>query len=463
VIACGLSGEARPGYSQGFRMAHDVETDVKSSEGYVDQVCTRSSNKQVGFECVSAQAVDIADDLLLIEPRRKARRSTSQQFETFSDMKLNPAFRIISLNLYQGSFNVIRDNIRQYYKMCMESRHLHVTTSCFTIWKNNKRTNGSAKVIPALPTDGSMEDDDKVVVFFFDDNLDFGGTEDSIGICNLRNVCTGDFVDFAEGRNGFQRDMIGRHTVLHHSEDFRNILVKANILDALTDKDYFTNIIRRYARPQEKILVFMDVNSTIVCYDQVQGKDVAKSLMSSMFELIEVRPSQPFLFKWDGASEPVMIDKAISLKNLIKQITNSDKAAYAAFFEEETCARLLEELQKFVETKYSSPAGVVNSESFFEDFKYYLDTLDKEPSPSGIVSSWFRVYEFLTLQDENHCVVLNSYGVDTRKVVLETVEDEREVMQITINYELWSAADVKVFEEQYCGVSPRVASKERTG
>lgn len=388
---------------------------------------------------------------------RKDKRTQSWRFQSLRDLKLNPAFRIISLNLFQGPSRVL--NIGLYYKMCVESHELHVTTSCFTVWKNNKRTNAYAKLIPALPVE-RRHGEPPVCVFFFDDNIEWGGTEDSTGIVNLRNVETGEFVDFAEGRNGFQRAYVGRHTVLHHSKDFRNVLVKANILDAIEDKDYFVNIIKSYALPDEKILVFMDVNSTIVCYDSAQGKDMDGSLMSSMFELIEARPREPIEFNWEGAKAPVKIDKAISLKSLVKKITNDDKTAYAEFFQEQTCQRLLQELEAVAETRYSSPAGAVNSEAWTAHYRECQVSLATELSASGIVRSWFRVWDYLK-QGDKHAVVLNSYGVDTRKVVLETVKDEREVMQITVNYELWSKSDVAVFEEQYREASPMVKEYQK--
>merc|ERR1712007_339596 len=139
----------------------------------------------------------------------------------------------------------------------------------------------------------------KVRVFFFDDNLEFEGTEKSSGICNLRNAETGEFIDFGEGVNGFRTARAARHTIIYYSDEYNVVLVKANILDAMEDKAYFSSIIQTYAMPDEKIIVYMDVNSTIVCNDTVQGKDLAQSLMGTMFEFVEVKgKTLPFDLEW---------------------------------------------------------------------------------------------------------------------------------------------------------------------
>merc|ERR1719436_1446307 len=103
---------------------------------------------------------------------------------------------IFDINLYEG--DQAKQNVERYYTLCKNHGDLHVTTSCFAIWRKHKKTNGFAKVIPAIP----VADPDDVRIFFFDDNLEWDGQEDSPGICNLRHVHTGEFVDFCEGRNG---------------------------------------------------------------------------------------------------------------------------------------------------------------------------------------------------------------------------------------------------------------------
>merc|ERR1712032_1362409 len=90
---------------------------------------------------------------------------------------------------------------------------------------------------------------------------------------------SGAFVDFAVGENGFKLGHAGRHTAILHSSEYNSVLVKANILDAIEDPDYFARIIQAHSLPGEKAVVFMDVNSTIICNDSVQSKEFV-----SMFE-----------------------------------------------------------------------------------------------------------------------------------------------------------------------------------
>lgn len=384
---------------------------------------------------------------------------TRRRFETLREICLDPHFRIVSINLFQGPSRIL--NIGLYYKMCVEATSLQVTTSCFSVWRENKKTNGHAKMIPAVPQDASGTSERPVCIFFFDDNIEFSGLERSSGICNLRHVETGEFVEFGEGQNGFSREHAARHTLIHHSCSYRNILVKANILDALEDREYFMKIIRRYALPGEKIVVFMDVNSTIVCNDTGEGKDMSGSLLSSMFELIEATPrsngsSSPISFEWDSYP-PVKVEKPISLKQLVRQITNNDKEAYAAFFKEQTCLRFLRELQRVAETKWSSRAGSVEADAFRQLYTQYMQVVATDLRAHMITSSWFRLYE--GMREGKHTVILNSYGVDTRKVVTSTVNDERQVMHLVVNYELWEEQDVKKFEEQYRGQPPKLVSR----
>lgn len=390
--------------------------------------------------------------------------SIMPRFDVLRDLDLNPAFRIVDLNLHEEPTK--RTNIREYFSICKDSTQLHVTTSCFTLWKQNKRTNGHGKVIPALR---NADREFPMRIFFFDDNIEWGGTEDSQGLCNLRDVATGDFVEFAEGCNGFSCSFAARHTVVHHSSEFCNVIVKANILDALEDDQYFIKIVKKFTQPREKVLVFMDVNSTIVCNDSSAGKDLRGSLLSVMFELIEVRPLSAFDFTFEAPGVPesdtateapservagsVRIERPTSLKQLVKDLTGYDHGSYSAFWRFATCSQFIQDLTPLTEICWTSQAGRISPSDFVADFERYLLMLDHE-SMQGCTRSWFKCYETLA-KEKRHAVVLNSFGVDTRKVVLATVPDERQVMQITVNYNLWSDRDVKKFESQYRGQLPQ--------
>lgn len=347
---------------------------------------------------------------------------------------------VFNINLHEGS--QCRQNVERYYCLCKDFSDLHVTTSCFTIWRQHKKTNGYAKVIPAVASGDANE---AVRIFFFDDNLDWEGHETSPGICNLRDVSTGKFVDFGEGHNGFRREHAARHTVIHHSTEFNNVLVKANILDAMEDPEYFANIIHKYSQKGEKIIVFMDVNSTIVCNDTVQGKDLAGTLLSTLFEFIELRPTTPFDLTWDS-EEPIRVDKTKSLKQLVKEITHNNSGVYSAFWTEPICWKFFSELVPRGDLRWVGEEQLMTLEALQGLFQEYLVSLEAVTTKDGIADSWFRVFEGLKGQ---HTVVLNSFGVDTRKVILATVPNEKRVLQITVNYEIWDSRDVTKFESQF--------------
>eukprot|EP00928_Gymnodinium_smaydae_P062638 TRINITY_DN46453_c0_g1_i1.p1 TRINITY_DN46453_c0_g1~~TRINITY_DN46453_c0_g1_i1.p1 ORF type:complete len:438 (+),score=77.77 TRINITY_DN46453_c0_g1_i1:116-1429(+) len=337
-----------------------------------------------------------------------------------------------------------------YYKFCKESTGLSVTTSCFTEWKKSGRLNGCAKVIPAMRCD--CDESDRVRIFFFDDNVTFDdGYEHSKGICNLRDVSTGDFINFGEGQNGFAKEFVGKHTVVHHSSQYRNVIVKANILDALEDCNYFTNIVDTYVQPGEKVIVFVDVNSTIMCNDTSADKDLNANLLSVMFELIEFKPTGAVDLLWRDAS-PVKVQKTMTLKQLVKEVTQCDHEAYSLFWQLATCVDFIDELLKLGKVQWSSQAGSVSGESFLILFHHYLkDVSDDLVQGGGIASGWFHFFAFL--QQRSAAVVLNSFGVDTNKVVVSTVASASTVKNITVNYDTWDDRDKRKFQEQYSACS----------
>lgn len=356
-----------------------------------------------------------------------------------------PHVKIINMNLHDESQR--KDNLSRYYALCKEFSGLHVTTSCFTVWRNSKKKNNCGKVIPAIAAKRARG----TKVFFFDDNLEWEGLEHSPGICNLRDVDTGAFVDFSIGSNGFRKSMAGRHTVIYDSPEYNNILVKANILDAMEDQEYFSKIISRFAGADDQIIVYMDVNSTIVCNDSVQGKDISATLISTMMEFIELKPIEPFTFEWD-TFEPIRVEKMKTLKTLVKDITGKDHDAYASFWSVPRCCRFFDRLATQGSICWTN-GQPLSQEAFMTDYQQYLTSVGNDISKDGITRSWFNV--FARLQAGNHTVVLNSFGVDTRKVVLATLPDEKDVIQITANYELWDERDTTKFQKQFDEPAPQ--------
>mmetsp|Transcript_17793 Transcript_17793/g.38108 ORF Transcript_17793/g.38108 Transcript_17793/m.38108 type:complete len:431 (-) Transcript_17793:154-1446(-) len=345
---------------------------------------------------------------------------------------------VFDINLHEGMD--VRQNIQEYLALCKMSVGLHVTTSCFALWRKQGKTNGSGKVIPV-----SCGEPEAPRVFFFDDNLEWDGQHSSSGICNLRDTTTGEFVSFAEGENGFCVDHVARHTVIHHSDIYKAVLVKANILDAMEDPEYFTSIVERYVSPGEQIIIYMDVNSTIVCNDTIQGKDLGGTLLSTMFEFIELRPNAPFVLSFDG-HDPIRIEKSKKLKTIVKEVTAKSHEAYGAFWTEDKCWRLFSEVAQHGQVTWSGRPGAFSLDDCQSLFQEYLVSLGRIVNKDGIAPSWFQV--FSKLKGE-HAIFLNSFGVDTRKVILATVPDEQNVMQVTVNYDLWEARDVQKFEGQF--------------
>jgi len=355
---------------------------------------------------------------------------------------IEKAFRVLNIDLHTPPSS---DSILRYFEVCKALRHLHVTTSCFTIWKEHKNTNGYAKVIPALPRQHGVPVEERIKVFFFDDNIEFPKEcgAGAPGICNLRHYSTGEFVDFSIGANGFKREYEATHTVCHYSEDYANILVKANILDAMSDGEYFTKMIRKHSEPGEKLIVYMDVNSTIICHDTMTGKDVSAVVLSTMFEVIELTPREAFDFTWESFP-PVRLEKSTSLKQLVKKATDRD--GYNAFWTEANCRILLEMLWCRGEVRWAVQDCELTLDNFNDAYQEYLVACGKDVDRDGIVSSWYTVFDYLK---DRHATVLNSFGVDCRKVILATVPNEREVQHIVVNYEQWDARDMKKFESQF--------------
>merc|ERR1712222_120235 len=184
---------------------------------------------------------------------------------------------------------------------------------------------------------------------------------------------------------------------------------------------------------------------TIICNDSVQSKDLSASLLSTMFELMELSLKVAFDFGW-GSCPPVSVLKKQSLKKLVKDITTNDSDAYGSFFSEATCRSFFSQLAAFADIRWSDALDPLGVEEFISMFKEYRGTISGGIDGNGITQSWFHCFDALS---KEHALMLNSFGVDTRKVILATDPDESKVMQIAVNYELWDKRDVDKFEKQF--------------
>jgi len=368
-----------------------------------------------------------------------------------SKLDFNPDFHIFNLDLHR---NDTAGNLRQYYQICREATDLVVTTSCFSVWKQGSFKNGSAKVIPAVPVNGS-DDGSGVRIFFFDDNINLhlggsAGSRDAKGICNLQDITRGEYVDFSDGQNGFRRESAFRHTLIHHSSEYRNVMVQVNILDAMSNDHYFTQILEMYARAGEKLIVFMDVNGTILWDDSIMGLGPDAVLLSTMMGCIEVRPWAAFDFVWEDM-RTVRLEGPHILKNLVHELAAGDDSFYRSFWDCTTCERLLRDLTAFGDVAWSYCDGrgqePLSPESFSSLHRVYMAELHKQVVAQGMTSSWFRCLDML--REGGHSAVIQSFGMDTRRVVRQSVKDERQVLHLAVNFELWSERDTSKFREQF--------------
>jgi hypothetical protein len=350
-------------------------------------------------------------------------------------------FGVFDVNLTDEG-QEFRHNLECYYNMCKGSTRIMATLSCFGHWNDHKKINGAGKVIPAVPKTNT----DQVRIFFFDDNLEWEGKEKSPGICNLRNVVTGEFVEFAEGTNGFRQETTGRFTVIHHSSDYNVVLVKANILDAMEFPGYFTDIVQKFSQPGEKSILFMDVNSTILSADSVSDKDMTIILLGTLVEFMTLEPRETFTVEWEDR-KPVKVTKKMSVKQLAKKICEGDKTYYDQFYTLANCLKLLDIVIERATVTWSRNDVPFSLQNFQEAFEHYNLALSGSTNDIGLAHSWFECYQ--AAMSDGQAVVMNSFGMDVRPTLVKTVVDEREVLYVAVSMTKWNPKDLAGFEKIY--------------
>mmetsp|Transcript_115960 Transcript_115960/g.368823 ORF Transcript_115960/g.368823 Transcript_115960/m.368823 type:complete len:570 (+) Transcript_115960:43-1752(+) len=364
------------------------------------------------------------------------------------------------------------DNLRSYYGLCSKSTDLFVTTSCFAAWKKEKCTNGCAKLIPAVPAEAPLEGGgEKCCVFFFDDNINLhlgagAGAPETKGICNLRDINTGEYVDFSEGNNGFKLEREHRHTLIHHSSKYRTVLIQANILEAMSNDDYFTSIIDKYSQEGEKLIVYMDVNGTILWSDSIMGLGARELLLEAMLGLAEVYPHEPFEIQWEEQPEVKLSAKTV-MKQLMHDISDGDKSIFHLFLTLEKTCVLLRRVLLNAKLTWAN-GGEFTIEDFVVAYEGYVLQLRKQETGRehhGITTSWFRCLK--QLQDGGHTAVINSFGMDTQKVVVRSAEEAHSVMHVAVNFEMWSERDASKYAAQFKdaddSLSPKATHKDAMG
>lgn len=384
----------------------------------------------------------------------QARKRVPAAVAHFEALDMYPDYKLYDISMYDGDGGFMREPLKHYYDCCIDSSitsRLIVTTSCFSVWRKAKKTNGAAKVVPAVPAAVSLNGGEPIRVFFFDDNINLhlGGSSDAEGICNLRDIYTGEFVDFSIGKNGFAAERFFKHTFVHASTEYRVVLVQANILDAMAHLDYFQAIISRYAQPGERLIVFSDVNGTIVWDDTVRGKDMSEVLLSTMFRFAEIRPRAadgPLDFVWQD-KPAISVAKPEDLRGLINRISNKDNDFYQAFWTLQTCEKFVNTVASVADLAWHKEEGTIDPAQFFNEYRGNLDEIRRSSMKDGIPQSWLRC--FTQLVQEGHSVILNSFGVDTHRVIAQVVNDKKDILQLTINYNMWGEKDLSSWNKQF--------------
>jgi len=370
--------------------------------------------------------------------------------------RLVPGFPIYHLSLHDGD---CREGLIDFYNICLRAKDLMVTTSCFANWKSGGCTNAFGKVIPAPPVRTASPR-----IFFFDDNINLHlgkkcGAPDAKGICNLRDISTNEYVEFSEGSNGFMCERSHRHTLVHHSSLYQVVLVQASILDAVLDEEYFSSIISKYKQDGEDIIVFMDVNGTILSSDTIMELDSKQLLLNTLCGFVEVRPRAPCRIIFQGRA--IELEKPVMLKQLIldHNTNGAEKSRQSAAersktFTREWLEKLLLKLSEVADLGWYQKEGGVQPSEFLEALDGHMACLAEHddnangssPSSSGLTRSWMRCVQ--SLRQEKQTIVLNSFGVDAHRVLVHSRPDHECALHLAVNSELWSERDRTQFHQQ---------------
>merc|ERR1712124_214987 len=96
------------------------------------------------------------------------------------------------------------------------------------------------------------------------------------------------------------------------------------------------------------------------------------------------------------------------------------KTAYQSFWKYGNCVEALKEFMAV--GKIFSSGRSMEMEDFQRLYKEYFAQMAKTVK-KGVVRSWYELYR--QLKDE-HVVMLNTFGVDSRRVIAETVNNQED-------------------------------------
>lgn len=375
-----------------------------------------------------------------------------RQFDDFQAISAFAGHKVYDVNFFEDG--MMLESLKRYHACCRDSSGLLMTTSSLSAWTKAGELNGAAKVVPAVPLGSEGCGNRSVRTFVFDQmNLLQGGGETAKGRCNLRDVQTGKFVDHSVGQNGFSRHKMFSHTVIHHSSNYNSVLVQVNILDVMTNPDFFMSIIKKYASPEESIVVHVDVYGTVIWDKMVDGATcyefgLSEFLLCSMFRLLEVRPpsNETTSLRW-GSQPAVTLTEAESLLSLIKRVLKQDDALYQQFWTFKMCKRFLEAVASVSEIAWQDQKSSTTTNQFFIEYSQNIDAMRRHGAGAGISDSWLRCCEQLVA--EGHSVVVNSFNPESQKILRHLVADPMIVPQLMVNYSSWSQQEVDLLSRYF--------------
>eukprot|EP00397_Hematodinium_sp_SG-2012_P000013 GEMP01000013.1.p1 GENE.GEMP01000013.1~~GEMP01000013.1.p1 ORF type:complete len:4104 (+),score=709.09 GEMP01000013.1:293-12604(+) len=344
--------------------------------------------------------------------------------------------------------NGVKVDLTDFFKTQKELIGLHCTTSCYSMWEKNDKVNSFGKIIPCV-----QDPDLDYNVFYFDDNLQFdaGGPHDS-GICNLR-LQDGTYVDFSlNGPNGFNQEKFAANTTIQYSRTLPIVLVKVCILDVLQDENYFTKIVNRFSKPAEQLIIHMDVNGTVVLGDIMNGKNTESTVLSALFEFTNIVALEDCEFNWMGSVVNIARDSKSTLKHVVKKIVPSHE--YRRFWTDNTPWDFLREIESIKGISLRFQGKNVLPEGFHQIHLDHMKQLNL--TWRGICRSWL---ELVREYRERCLIMLNTFGVDSRKVLRVTLEettgklDTEDVSMIVINNNEWSESDRVQFNDYFVDAS----------
>lgn len=172
----------------------------------------------------------------------------------------------------------------------------------------------------------------------------------------------------------------------------------------------------------------------------MSGRDKDSVLLNTMFECMMIKPYGNWVFSW-GSARSNLDNKPTHLKKMLKKTL--DKDTYKAFWTYGNCRKVIDQLSH--QGQIMCNGRSIDLDDFERLYRSYSEMMGRKVR-KAIVRSWFELYR--QFKDE-HLLMLNTFGVESRRLILETVEREEDVTFITVNYDAWGDNDRAKFAEQY--------------